>query len=154
MKKKSQPNSGRNIAVPSQKRRRVVAISIGATILVALAAAIAWHRSDARSLAYGSQRVDGGVVAITLDPQAFAGEARDAYRIARERPELLSKLHCYCHCDVRLGHRNLLDCFRDDHAASCGICMGEAKDAEQMERHGTSVQEIRDTLRARYEGSE
>jgi len=87
-------------------------------------------------------------------PQAFDGEARESYRIARAHPELLAQLHCYCQCDVKLGHRNLLDCFRDTHAASCGICMGEARDADQMTKQGSSMEDIRDTLKSRYENQE
>lgn len=144
-------------AVPATlPRRRIVKVAIGATMAIALGGGIRWYRNDSRaeSLAGGNEKSGDAITRITLDPQAFEGEARVSYRIARANPQLLAKLHCYCRCDVRLGHRNLLDCFRDTHAASCGICMGEAKDADQMTKHGSSVEQIRDAVRARYENEE
>lgn len=133
-----------------RSRHRVVAWAISAGAAIALASAIVWYHG-AQSIAHG---YEPGVAAITLDPQAFAGEARETYRIARDRPGLLAELYCYCKCDTRLGHRSLLDCYRDPHAASCGICLGEARDTDQVAKRGVSIDEIRGTLRARYENSE
>jgi hypothetical protein len=87
---------------------------------------------------------------VTLDPALYKGPAHEAYRVARERPELLAQLHCYCGCDRVMGHKNLLDCFRGTHAGYCAICIGEAIDAERMRNSGTPVEQIRDTLRQRY----
>ena len=36
---------------------------------------------------------------LTLDPDLFKGEVREAYQIARQNPGLLAQLHCYCGCD-------------------------------------------------------
>ena len=141
-------------ATPS-RRRRIVAIATCAALAIALAGGLLWYRNESRAAeARATSRNAANLPLITLDPQAFEGEARETYRIAREHPELLAKLHCYCRCDERLGHRNLLDCYRDNHAASCGICMGEARDADQMAKEGTSVEQIRETLKARYENQE
>jgi hypothetical protein len=52
----------------------------------------------------------------TLDPHLFKGKARKAYQIAKEIPEVLAQMPCFCECEA-LGHENLLDCFIDDHAA-------------------------------------
>ena len=129
---------------------------IFATIPLALGLAFGLYilscRSDSRAETWapgeaGSAQIVGP---ITLDPKAFAGAAAAAYRIARKRPGLLSKLHCYCGCDRVLGHRNLLDCYRSPHAASCEICMGEAEDADEMAREGSVVEQIREALGARY----
>lgn len=87
---------------------------------------------------------------ITLDPRNFQGPVREAYAIAERRPGLLTQLHCYCGCDKQLGHKNLLDCYRDSHASRCEICVGETQDAGSMSGEGTPVEQIRDTLRARY----
>jgi hypothetical protein len=135
-------------------RRRTVPLVLGAVFATALTGGVLGYRNHVRAASLAHRYTNSNLAPITLDPQAFDGEARETYRIARERPELLAKLHCYCQCDVKLGHRNLLDCYRDTHAASCGICMGEARDAEQMTKQGTSVDEIRDTLKARYENQE
>jgi len=87
---------------------------------------------------------------LTLDPALYKGPAHEAYRVAREHPELLAQLHCYCGCDRLHGHNNLLDCFRDTHGGHCAICVGEAIDAERMYKTGTPVDQIRDALRQRY----
>jgi Protein of unknown function with PCYCGC motif len=86
----------------------------------------------------------------TLDPVLYTGPAHEAYRVAREHPDLLAQLHCYCGCDRVHGHTNLLDCFRDTHGGHCAICVGEAIDAERLYKTGTPVDRIRDALRERY----
>lgn len=53
----------------------------------------------------------------TLPPERFMGAVREGYGIARAIPDVLADLHCYCGCDRSMGHRHLLDCFADDHAA-------------------------------------
>ena len=78
----------------------------------------------------------------TLEPEKFQRDIRDAYRVAREIPEILAQQPCYCYCE-RKGHRGLLDCFKTDHAASCSICIKEALLAGQLNRQGKSAQEIR-----------
>jgi Protein of unknown function with PCYCGC motif len=87
---------------------------------------------------------------VTLDPKNFQGDVRKAYEAAERNPALLAQLHCYCGCDKADGHKNLLDCFRDTHGSTCAICVGEARDAEQMANRGVPVEQIRDALRARY----
>ncbi len=52
----------------------------------------------------------------TLDPTLFKGRAREAYQVARDIPEVLSQMPCFCECEV-FGHENLLDCFIDNHAS-------------------------------------
>ena len=53
----------------------------------------------------------------TLSPELFAGSVKEGYQIAQVIPDVLAELRCYCGCDQSIGHRNLLDCFVDDHAA-------------------------------------
>ncbi len=52
----------------------------------------------------------------TLDPNLFKGKAKQAYQIAREIPEVLAQVPCFCECEA-FGHENLLDCFIDQHGA-------------------------------------
>jgi hypothetical protein len=87
---------------------------------------------------------------MTLDPQLFQGDVKKAYQVARDDPALLAQMHCYCGCDRTEGHKNLLDCFRDKHGSTCAICTGEAIEAEQLAGQGMPVEQIRDSLRARY----
>jgi hypothetical protein len=52
----------------------------------------------------------------TLPPELFTGQVAKVYRIAREVPELLEQMPCYCGCYVNPGHRNNLDCYTDRHS--------------------------------------
>ncbi len=124
-------------------RRSGLLIACGVLVVIA-----------AMYLASGVLHVGAGAAgyagAATLDPALYTGPAHEAYRAARDHPELLAQLHCYCGCDRLHGHNNLLDCFRDTHGGHCAICVGEAIDAERMYKSGTPVEQIRDALRARY----
>lgn len=54
----------------------------------------------------------------TLDPEQFRDDAtRQAYRIAREIPWVLDSIFCYCYCEESAGHKSVLSCFVDTHAA-------------------------------------
>ncbi len=50
----------------------------------------------------------------TLDPNLIQGKDREGYQIAKEIPEILAQLPCFCGCEA-VGHENLLDCFVDEH---------------------------------------
>ena len=54
----------------------------------------------------------------TLSPAMFSGKVRKAYEIAREIPEVLDQLYCYCRCRENFGHKNLLTCYVDTHAST------------------------------------
>ncbi len=52
----------------------------------------------------------------TLDPASFTDpDVRVAYQAAKDTPEPLENVACYCGCFGNSGHRNNLDCFHDDH---------------------------------------
>ena len=87
---------------------------------------------------------------LTLNPDLFQGETHDAYLVAQKHPDLLAQLDCYCGCEQHEGHKNLLDCFRTNHAASCATCTGEAVTAGQLYENGTPVDQIRALVRQRY----
>ena len=54
----------------------------------------------------------------TLDPARFVGKAALAHQVAREIPGTLDQLYCYCECDKHQGHKSLLSCYTDGHAAT------------------------------------
>lgn len=54
----------------------------------------------------------------TLSPALFVGKVARAYRVAREIPEVLDQLYCYCRCKENVGHLSLLSCFVDRHAST------------------------------------
>jgi hypothetical protein len=86
----------------------------------------------------------------TLDPSRFTGRAREAYQAAKEIPEVLNQLPCYCGCMQNFGHKNNLYCFHDDHGADCALCQDIALEARAMYREGKSVEHIRDAIRDAY----
>ena len=53
---------------------------------------------------------------VTLSPNSFSDpEVQRAYQVAKEVPEVLEHMACYCGCYGTSGHRNNLDCFKDSH---------------------------------------
>lgn len=83
----------------------------------------------------------------TLPPEQFTGLVRDAYRAAREIPETIAQMPCYCHCDRGMGHKSLHSCFEDDHASHCAVCVNEALLALKLSREGKiSPAQIRDKI--------
>ncbi|HJU28005.1 MAG TPA: CYCXC family (seleno)protein [Candidatus Binataceae bacterium] len=87
---------------------------------------------------------------ITLSPDNFEGDTRQAYLVAQQHPDLLAQFDCYCGCEQHEGHKNLLDCFRTNHGAGCATCVGEAVTAGRMFDQGAPVDQIRNALRERY----
>lgn len=70
----------------------------------------------------------------TLPSRNFFGKAKEAYKVAKEIPQTLAQLPCYCHCDQSFGHKSLHTCFVDDHAAHCAVCVDEALLAYRLQR--------------------
>lgn len=56
---------------------------------------------------------------VPLSPLLFTGQAARAYQVAREIPDILQQLRCYCGCDKPpFNHTSLLSCYLDNHAAT------------------------------------
>jgi len=83
----------------------------------------------------------------TLAPETFPGKTREAYQAAKDIPETLAQVPCYCHCDRGMGHKSLHSCFEDDHAEHCAVCVNEALMAYrlQKEQH-LSAKQIRERI--------
>jgi hypothetical protein len=92
---------------------------------------------------------------VTLSPSRFQSPAiANAYAIAKEIPEVLVQQPCLCGCDnTSDDHRSLLDCYIDEHAATCMVCVKEAVFAKQMTDAGKSGAWIRDAI-VRHEFSD
>lgn len=65
------------------------------------------------------------------------------YATAAEVKGVLDGIFCYCLCREHSGHYSLLDCFKDDHAARCDVCLSEAALAHKMNGEGASLDQIR-----------
>lgn len=86
----------------------------------------------------------------TMAPEQFSGVTRDAYKVAKEIPQTLAQLPCYCHCDRGFGHKSLHSCFEDDHAAHCAVCTEEALIAYRLQTQGMNAAQIRERIIAEY----
>ena len=56
---------------------------------------------------------------ITIPPEQFTEpEIRQAYQAAKDVPEALETVACYCGCYSEASHRNNLDCYKDNHGVT------------------------------------
>ncbi|MCP3677144.1 MAG: hypothetical protein GY721_06025 [Deltaproteobacteria bacterium] len=92
----------------------------------------------------------GGEARATLSPALFTGRVAKAYRIAREIPEVLDSLYCYCECKKHFGHKSLLSCYVDKHGAYCDVCVEEAIVAYEMYQSGSDIPSIRRATDKRF----
>ena len=87
----------------------------------------------------------------TLAPAQFVGKTREAYVVAREIPQTLAQLPCYCHCDQSFGHKSLQTCFVDDHASHCAVCVDEALLAYRLQKEQKmSPEQVREIIIEKY----
>lgn len=108
----------------------------------------------------GMLRTDGLRIVVSgredasqvLDPQRFSrSDVRHGYWIATQIPALLNKLYCWCGCENRGIHRSNLQCFEDEMALDCPVCLGTAEMAYQMSQKGiTDAATIQAAVDARW----
>ena len=93
----------------------------------------------------------GGSAALvaTLDPASYDGRTREAYQVAKDIPEVLAELPCFCGC-ANQGHRSNLYCFKDNHGQDCAMCQDIALVARALHDQGNDVDKIRDEIIKRY----
>jgi hypothetical protein len=91
---------------------------------------------------------DAHPLPVTLSPSQFPSAViANTYAIAKEIPEVLAQQPCLCGCDnTSDDHSSLLDCYIDEHASTCMICLKEAVYAKQMTEAGKSGAWIRDAI--------
>ena len=110
---------------PSPRKRSKVpfiALAVGGALLVTGVYFV--HQGDGREKTppelseVKKEKVNLREKRPTLSPERFTGRVWVAYQIAREIPEVLDRLYCYCRCRENSGHKNLLSCFVDNHAST------------------------------------
>jgi hypothetical protein len=89
-------------------------------------------------------------VVATLSPSMFIGETRDAYQVAKDIPDVLQQLPCFCGCKEGFAHASNYFCFSDQHGAECAMCKDIALDAKKMHDSGMATAKIRDAIRVKY----
>ena len=108
------------------------------------------YAATGRIPAYYEAAPDISSLPPTLSPEIFSGNKKLAYQAAKEIPQVLAQLPCYCHCDRGHGHKSLHSCFESEHGENCGICIGEALMAQSLQKRGVNVTEIRKQIIAAY----
>ncbi len=92
------------------------------------------------------EKLKGGETKPVLSPDRFVGKTAAAYRVASKKPDLLDHMYCYCYCSNSIGHKSLLSCFTDDHAANCGICQDQAFYADSLDKQGYDIAQVRQAV--------
>ena len=89
--------------------------------------------------------------ADVLSPTLFNDErTRAAYQVAKDIPEVLEQLPCFCGCMTSFGHKNNLFCFKDQHGSGCTLCQDIALDARKMHDDGMPIAKIQENIKAKY----
>ncbi len=152
---KHQPDPERQpSATPTVSRRRFLLAPVAlaaAGVLGSLGARIA----SAAALLPASVHPDPrpGVTAerILAPSELKTDKAKKLYDQAREIPEVLDGLHCYCEChDDPMNHRSLLSCFESDQAAGCYACGSEARLVHKLHGEGKTLAEIREAVDRKF----
>ncbi|MBI4522707.1 MAG: hypothetical protein HY695_02715 [Deltaproteobacteria bacterium] len=150
MGKKKTPTKGRK---PARVKRRGLQVAILVAVLALAAGAWVYTSNPGRSANDEPKSASAYVrreTKATLSPALFVGKIGTAYQIAQDMPDLLDQLYCYCECDKHSGHRSLLSCYTDNHAANCDVCVNEALDASRMVKQGYGMKEIRREIDRKY----
>ncbi len=92
----------------------------------------------------------GGETRDTLPPYYFTGDTAAAYKAAKDIPEVLDSLYCYCDCKKNMGHKSLLTCYVNKHGAYCDICINEALMAKRMHSEGADAATIRKAVDKKF----
>lgn len=91
----------------------------------------------------------------TLPAAQFIGKTRQAYQVAKQIPDTLAQLPCYCECDKAFGHKSLHTCFVDDHASHCAVCVDEALLAYRLEKEQKlTPAQVREKIIEKYSASQ
>jgi hypothetical protein len=140
-------NSKPNPAAEKTARKINQALIVAAVVV---AAAIVWFvlRPTTNSLPDTSSLPKPTIE--TLAPSNFTGTARMAYQAAKEIPEILNQLPCFCGCMQNFGHKSNLYCFRDNHGVECSMCQDIALDALQMHKSGMTFDRIRQHVQTKF----
>ena len=108
------------------------------------------YAAKGRVPAYYTTAPELAKLPLTLSPQLFTGNQKLAYQAAKEIPQTLAQLPCYCHCDRSQNHKSLHSCYESEHGENCGICINEALMAYNLQKQGVAVSEIRTKIIAAY----
>jgi hypothetical protein len=119
-------------------------------VAVAIMAGIAWV-SVRGTAQHTDNPAENSLAADVLSPSLFTDEkTRAAYQTAKDIPEVLEQLPCFCGCMSSFGHKNNLFCFKDQHGSGCNLCQDIALDARKMHDQGMSIAQIQENIKTKY----
>lgn len=140
-------------ARPNSTGGPLKAMAVGGLITAALAAVVLIGADEA-SGSHPEPRADATSVQAEqmVGPERYAAYPRiaEVYAQAREIPEVLDGLYCYCDCSKHSDHYSLLDCFKSDHGAGCDVCLTEAALAYRLHKEGKTLEQIRTAVDGLY----
>jgi len=150
MGKKKRVNKGKEQAGGKRRGLRVASLVVA---LALVGGAWMYSNNSSRSSNHEPKAASAYVrreTKIPLSPALFVGKIERAYQVAHDMPDVLDQLYCYCECDKHSGHRSLLSCYTDNHAANCDVCVNEALDASRMMKQGYKMTEIKRAIDRKY----
>lgn len=131
------------------RREFIPMLFVGTALAMTKGASLGFAQSSlpAHRYAYHKDPPNGPLPA-TLDPAQFTDNkaAFVAYSMAQRVPSVLYQLPCYCHCDRRLDHTSLLDCYVGRHGIGCKGCQVAVVFAYEQYRNGKTATEIRSAM--------
>ena len=129
--------------------KRNLALTLAAITALAVIAWVSLRTTTEPSAP--EQVAENRKAADVLSPALFTdAKARAAYQTAKDIPEVLEQLPCFCGCMMNMGHKNNLFCFKDQHGSGCDLCEDIALDARKMHDEGMPIAQIQENIRATY----
>jgi len=136
-------NPGRKVCASTFALNKRALYMAGSLIVLLAALIVLQGCSASTDKNMDAASIKGGETRATLSPVHFTGVTARAYRAARDIPEVLDSLHCYCECKKNFGHKSLLTCYVNRHAERCGVCIDEAIMAQKLHKEGKDIVSIR-----------
>jgi hypothetical protein len=130
----------------STKKQNLILGAIAIAIMIAIGWALLRGPSDEPATESAAMKS-----ASVLSPDLFTDEkTRAAYQVAKDIPEVLEQLPCFCGCMISFGHQSNLFCFKDRHGDGCLMCQDIALQAKQLHAQGMSMAQIQNSIKTRY----
>ena len=152
-KNKSQNTPKNDVKKPKRFPIIPVAVALGVALVIGvvvyqnnMSSAVA----DSDITAENIEKYKGGETKTVLDPARFAGRTAAAYRVAERFGDMLDYMYCYCNCSKSIGHKSLLSCFTDGHAANCGICQDQAFYAANIYEKNSDIAQVRQAVDKKF----
>jgi len=151
------PLSLRRLSSPLPRRPGVLLAALAAALLAMAAPEEAraqhhgHHASSSESRVRHPEPRRGITAAGVLAPERVKEADREAYQTAHRIPRVLDGIHCHCDCkDHHPELHSLLDCFKSEMAANCGVCQAQANLGFDLHHAGKSLEEIRRAIDGRF----